>query len=79
MCHKKMVTVHGCRFTVHRLRPLKNHSIVIANEANLCRGGATSRHASLAAKDLLAPRNDQNWAKVWVMQRSLCWGINGLD
>ena len=58
------------------LRPLHNPSIVIASEAKQSHNTlisheiAASRHALLAAKGSLAPRNDQNWAKVGVMQRS---------
>ena len=55
-------------------RPLQTPSIVIASEAKQSHNTlisheiAASRHASLAAKGSLAPRNDQNWTKVGVMQ-----------
>ena len=57
-------------------RLLKNPSIVIASEAKQSQNMliihkiATSRHASLAAKGSLAPRNDQNWPKMRIVQSS---------
>ena len=58
------VTVYGSRFTV--LRHLYKLSIVIASKAKQSHNTlishkiATSRHALLAAKGSLAPRNDDN-------------------
>ena len=50
----------------YNMKPLKNPIIVIASEAKQSQNMliihkiATSRHALLAAKGSLAPRNDQN-------------------
>jgi len=62
------VSLSMVRFVVNPflLRPLHNPSIVIASEAKQSHNTlishkiATSRHALLAAKGSLAPRNDQN-------------------